>query len=359
MIVDSPTTGGAIPGAARSQVGRVVTPGLESLAAILIATAIASAVLIATGHNPLDAWRELVHRALLRPAGLQETVVRTIPLLIAGSAVLLAARAGLWNIGIDGQVLVGALAAAMAGAWMADVVAPVLWVVAILAAMLAGVAWAVVPAVLRARWGINEVVTTIMFNYLALSLTAWLVKGPLRDPALVAPHTPLIPRELQLPYLADTRIHLGIMLAIAIWIGLGWWLGRTVAGFELRVVGLSPRAARHAMIPVAAVVGIALVSSGAIAAIAGANDVLATKGTFQGEWNPAYGLTAFALVFLARRNVWALLPAALFLGMLSYGADVMPRAAGISSMFFTFFEGVLLAVLAVFRWRPWNPGGTR
>jgi simple sugar transport system permease protein len=94
--------------------------------------------------------------------------------------------------------------------------------------------------------------------------------------------------------------------------------------------------------------------SGALAGVAGANDVLSTKGTFQAEWNPEYGLSAFALVFLARRNVIALLPAALFLGTLAYGADVMPRAAGVPPSFFTLFEGILLIVLAVFRWRPWH-----
>ena len=108
------------------------------------------------------------------------------------------------------------------------------------------------------------------------------------------------------------------------------------------------------MIPVRAIVVWALVASGAVAALAGANDVLATKGTFQGEWNPEYGLSAFALVFLARRNVAALLPAALFLGMLSYGADVMPRAAGVPSVFFPLFEGVLLIVLATLHWQPWR-----
>jgi simple sugar transport system permease protein len=331
----------------------VLDPLLESLLAVGVALVICGVVLAAFGHNPVAAYGELVQRTLLRPTGIQESLIRATPLLIASVAVLLAARAGLWNIGVDGQVLVGALAAAVVGTARDGLPAPVLWLGALVTAFLAGGAWAAVPALLRARWHINEIVTTIMFNYVALSLTSWLVKGPLRDESLVAPQTPLIPRELRFPGLFDTRVHAGFLLAVAVWVLVGWWLSRSVGGFELRAVGLNPRAARHAMIPVVAVLTVALVASGAVAAVSGANDVLSTKGTFQGEWNPEYGLSAFAIVFLARRNVMALPLAALFMGMLAYGADVMPRAAGIPSMFFTFFEGVLLMVLAAFHWQPW------
>jgi simple sugar transport system permease protein len=327
---------------------------LEALLAVVLATAIASVILLATGHDPIVAWRELIERALLRPSGLQEVVVRATPPLIVGVAVLLAARAGLWNIGVDGQVLVAALAAAVAGHLLDDTSRIVLWGGALMSAAIAGAAWAAVPAIVRARWGVNEIVTTIMFNYVAFSLTAWLVKGPLRDDSLVAAQTPLIPRELRFVDIGATRIHVGIVLALVIWIAFTWWLGRSEAGFNLRAVGENAIAANHAMIRVGVILTVALIASGAVAGLAGGNDVLATKGTFQAEWNPSYGLTAFALVFLARRNALGLLPAALFLGALSYGADVMPRAADVPSAFFDLYEGILLIVLAVFHWRPWN-----
>ncbi|HYI24979.1 MAG TPA: ABC transporter permease [Thermomicrobiales bacterium] len=339
------------------QVLRGVEPILQALLAIAAAIAICSVVLVATGFSPVETWREFIERTLLRPAGIQESIARATPLLIAGVGVLVAARAGLWNIGVDGQVLVGAMAAAVVGHSLAGSPALAIWIGAFAAAGIAGGLWIVVPAVLRARWGINEIVTTIMFNYVAVSLTSWLVKGLLRDESLVTSQTPLIPRETRLPLLGDTRIHAGLFVAVIIWIAAAWWLGRSVWGFEMRSVGASPRAARHAMIPVGGIVVGALLASGTVAALAGANDVLATKGTFQAEWNPEYGLSAFALVFLARRSVAGLIPAALFLGMLSYGADVMPRAAGVPSMFFQFFEGVLLIVLAVLHWRPWQRFG--
>jgi simple sugar transport system permease protein len=133
-----------------------------------------------------------------------------------------------------------------------------------------------------------------------------------------------------------------------------WWLHRSAAGFDLKITGENPRAAAHALIPVGMVSAGALVASGSLAGLAGAGDILSAKGTFQAEWNPGYGLTAFALVFLARRNLYALVPAALFLGLMSYGADVMPRAAGVPSAFFEFYEGIILLVLSIFVWQPWK-----
>jgi general nucleoside transport system permease protein len=330
-------SGGKAPG---------IAPLGEAVLAIAVAMAIGAVVLWGTGHDPVQAYRELVSRTLGRPIGLQEIAVRATPLLIAAIAVVLAAKAGLWNIGIDGQVLIGALAAAEVGHRLLDFPRAVVWICAIGAAALGGAAWIAVPALLRARWGISEIVTTIMFNYTALSLTSWLVKGPLADPALVAPQTPSIPRELRFSTLGETRAHLGGVWALGLLLAVAFVLYRTRRGFEIRVVGQSPAAARHAMIPVVLTMTAVLIVSGAIAGIAGANDVLSTKGTFQAEWNPGYGLSGFALVFLARQSLAGMIPAALFLGMLSYGGDVMPRAADVPSAFFTLLEGLLLVMLA-------------
>ena len=323
---------------------------LESVLTVAVVLVLGAVLLVMTGHDPVDAYGELLSRTLLRSTGLQEVLVRATPLLMAGCAVLVAVRAGVWNIGIDGQVLVGALAAAVAAERLADGSRVLLWAGAVAAGMLAGALWALVPALLRARFGINEIVTTLMFTYMAMSLTAWLVKGSLRDPSLVVPQTATIDRALRLPTLGETRVHLGLIAALVLVVVLGLVLQRTVAGFELRVTGANPRAARHGIIPVGLYLFAGLMLSGAIAGLAGANDVLSTKGVFQAEWNPAYGFPAFALVFLARRSVAGLVPAALFLGLLAYGADVMPRAADVAPAFFSVLEGALLVALAIGAW---------
>lgn len=349
----------AMPTGIRHHLSSLATASITPVLAVALATVIASIVLLIAGHNPLDAWWELIDRTIFRPAGQQEVLVRAIPLLMAGLAVLVAARAGLWNIGIDGQVLVGALAAAAAAHAMTGFARPLIWIGAFAAGLVAGAAWMAVPALLRARYQTNEIVTTIMFNYVAFSLTAWLVKGPLRDASLVAPQTAVIPRDERLTTFGDSRVHAGLLLALMMWALVAFWFHRTQSGFDQLLVGESPRAARHALVSVGTIVAISLIVSGSIAGITGASDVLSTKGMFQAEWNPGYGLTAFALVFLARKQVYALIPAALFFGMLSYGADVMPRAANIPSAYFEFYEGILLVILAVFYWHPWRAGEDR
>lgn len=327
---------------------RILASGnLVSLWVVLIALAAGAILLIATGHDPALAYREWIERAILGPRGWQETIVRATPLLVAGAAVLFALRAGVWNIGIDGQVLVGALASAVTASEVNTTNRMVMWIAAALAGMLAGAAWALIPAILRGRFGVSEIVTTIMFNYMAISATAWLVKGPLGDPAVVVPQTPLIPIDMRLPTFGDTRVHLGLVVAVGLVVLLGVALSRTVAGMELSATGANPRAAAHGHVPVAAYITSALVTSGALAALAGTNDVLSTKGVFQGEWNPSYGFVAFAVVFLGRRSVLGLVPAALVFGQLSYAADVVPRAADVAPAFFDVIEGALLVALAV------------
>lgn len=319
----------------------------EAFVTVLAATVLCGLVLLLTGHDPVSAYTELIHRTMLRPSGIAQSLVRAIPILIAAAAVLLASRAGLWNIGIDGQVLAGAFAAAILASSLDGAGVGPVWLGAALGGLVAGALWATIPALLRARFELNEIVSSIMLNYVAVSVSSWLVKGPVRDESLVAPQTPLIPRDLRLPALAGTGVHAGALIGVAIVLALGFALARTVIGFELRAVGENPRAAWRALIPVRRIWAGAFIASGALAALAGVNDILATKGTFQAEWNPQYGLSAFVVVFLARRSVWGIIPAALFVGALAHGGDVMPRAADISPSFFSLFEGLLLAFLAV------------
>lgn len=351
MVIDSPSLdAGASEGASVWRIPAFA----EAMLAVAVAILIGGLVLLLTGHDPVAAYTELVRRTMLRQAGLEESVVRAVPILIAASAVLIASTSGLWNIGIDGQVLVGAFAAAVVASSLDGMGSGPMWLGAALSGAMAGALWATIPALLRARFELNEIVSSIMLNYVAVSMSAWLVKGPFRDTSLVTPQTPLISRELRLPDVGGTTVNAGAVVALAIVVVLAFSLKRLVIGFELRAVGENPRAAWRALIRVRWIWAGAFIASGAIAALAGVNDILATKGTFQAEWNPEYGLSAFVVVFLARRSVWGIVPAALFVGALAYGADVMPRAADIPPSFFALFEGVLLGLLAVpglMRWR--------
>lgn len=328
-------------------------PGwLVTVLVVAIATGACGLILLLAAHDPVSAYGELVRRTVLRPAGLEQSVVRAVPILLASAAVLIAVKAGLWNIGIDGQVLAGACAAAVVASFLEGAATGVMWLCATVAGLVAGALWALVPALLRARFELNEIISSIMLNYVAVALSAWLVKGPVRDESLVTPQTPLIARERRLPDLGGLNIQAGTIIALLIVCVLAFALTRTVIGFEIRAVGENPQASWRALIRVRRIWAGAFIVSGAVAALAGINDILTTKGTFQAEWNPQYGLSAFVVVFLARRSVWGLIPAALFIGVLAYGADVMPRAADIAPSFFLLYEGVLLGLLAVpISWR--------
>lgn len=320
---------------------------LEALLAVVVATGLCGLILLMTGHDPVSAYVELIRRTMLRPAGIEQSVVRAVPILIAAAAVLIAVRAGLWNIGVDGQVLAGACAAAVVASSLDGIGVGLMWLGGAVAGIIAGALWACIPALLRARFELNEIVSSIMLNYVAVAMSAWLVKGPIRDDSLVSPQTPLIARERRLPDLGGWNVHAGAIVALVIVAVLAFGLRRMVIGFELRAVGENAWAARRAVIPVRRIWAGTFIASGAIAALAGVNDILATKGTFQAEWNPEYGLSAFVVVFLARRSAGGLVPAALFVGALAYGADVMPRAADIPPSFFSLYEGVLLSLLAL------------
>jgi len=328
-----------------------VVPLLTSLAAIIAAMLLGGIFLALRGKDPLAAYAMLFSRGLGTSYGLTETLIRMAPLLIVSAGLLISLRTGVWNIGIDGQLMVGALFAGVAAAAVAGQVAnPVMWLVAALAGMGGGLLWALVPGILRVRWGLNEIITTLMMNYVALNVTSWLVKGPVKDPAVVPPQTVLIPREMRLPDIPGTGVHIGLIVGLVMVFLVAILFRHTVLGFMFDVVGRNRQAAVHAGMPVNRLTLIALLASGAFAGLAGANDILGVKGLFQGNWNPGYGFAAFALVYLARlKGLW-LIPFAFFLSFLSIGGEMMARPLGIPTYFVEMLEGLMLLCFAVATW---------
>ncbi len=318
----------------------------------LLATLMTGALLLlATGHDPVEVGRVFVERTLGRRSGIEESLVAMAPILVAALSAWVAARVGLWNIGIDGQVTVGALAAGALAPALDGLPKAAMWLLVALAGMLAGALWALLPAMLRARSGVNEIVTTIMMTYVAFSLASWLIKGPLKDESIVAPATESIAIARRLPHLGDSRVHAGVVVAVLLAM-LAWALARwTVPGILSRLVGEAPAAADRLAIPVTRYVIVAFLLSGAVAALAGVSEVLAVRGSMQGDWRPALGLPAFAALFLARRHAAWLVPAAFLLGLMAYASSVLPRTTGVAPDFFPLLEGILLIYLAIDAWR--------
>jgi ABC-type uncharacterized transport system permease subunit len=322
-------------------------PVASSLLAVLLALIVGGIFLELRGKDALNAYQILFERGLVNRDGLTETFKQMAPLLIVSGGLLIALKAGVWNIGIDGQFLIGALMAGIVGADLAgDVPRAVMLVLAAIAGFLGGLTWAVVPAALAVRFGLNEIITTLMMNYVAINVTAYLVKGPVKDPARVAPETTQIPLKLRLPHIPGTEVHIGLIVGLAVVVLVAVLFRSTVPGFMLTVLGRNKRAAIHAGMPVGLLTAVALLLSGGFAGLAGANDVLGVQGVFKANWNPGYGFTAFALVYLARLNAVAIIPFAFFFSFLLVGGVSMPRRADVPTYFIEVLEGLMLIFLA-------------
>jgi simple sugar transport system permease protein len=277
-----------------------------------------------------------------------------VPLALAGLAVSVAFRAGILNIGAEGQLLVGAAAATAIGGALIGVPRFVGIPVMLITGAIAGGAWAAIAGALRLRFGVLEVISTIMLNFVAQYLTGWLVRGPLQEPTRVNPQSATLAPELQLPMLLDgTRLHAGVLLMIVVAIAVWWWLRSTASGFRVRAVGATVTAAASAGgIDVPHALFGAFLVSGLLAGFAGSVEYTGITYALYENFSPGYGYTAIAVALLARLHPLGVLATALLFGALEAGANAMQRDAGVPSVVVSVVEALLiLLVLAADRWR--------
>jgi simple sugar transport system permease protein len=328
-------------------------PAASALLALAITLALAAAALALGGYPPLEAFGALLRGALGSPSAIVSiTLVRTVPLLLTGLAVALAFRAGVWNIGAEGQFYAGAVAAVwvglQVGGWPAWMAVPAV----LLAAAVAGAAWAAIPALMKLRLGVGEVITTLLLNFVAIDLSAWLVHGPLQEPRGVFPQSGTIAEVARLPLLIPgTRLHVGFALAVLLAMALAFVMRATRAGFFVRAVGASPDAARVAgRIPVARVVAAAFLASGALAGLAGGVEVAGVTYALYENLSPGHGYTAIAVALLAGLHPIGVVGTAFLFGVLEGGASSMQRIAGVPAAWVNGIQAlVILSVLVVDR----------
>lgn len=305
---------------------RVLAVSLLAIAAALVA---ASGIFWAYGASPGRAYAEVVRGTFAGPLAAAEILRRTTPLLLAGAGLVLAFRAQFWNIGAEGQLLAGAIGATAVALF---VPLPAPWAIPamFLAGFAAGALWGLLPVLLRLRLDVNEVITTLMMNYIVLYVVAWLVHGPWKGPqAFGFAYTDPFPDAARLPLIPGTRVHwptlaIGAALALA----FGFLLARLRTGFEIRVVGQNPRAARYAgMDPARTLLVVMLLSAGA-SGLAGVGEVAGVhhKLLDPTQVSLGYGYAAIIVAWLARGNPAAVLLTALFLGFVFTAGDVLKVA---------------------------------
>jgi simple sugar transport system permease protein len=312
-----------------------------------IAIAVLAGVLYGTGFAVGPSLAALWRGAFGSPdAVLSATFVRAAPLLLIGSGMVIALRAGVINLGGDGQLLSGAVAATSAVLWFSERGGVPAMSVALGVAAVAGALWAFVPAWLKQKFGTLEFVSTIMMNFVAAYLVSFLVRGPLQEPTGVYPQSPMVPMASQLPLLVGTRLHAGFLLALIAAVGAWLLLERSAAGFRIRAVGSNPRAAELAgRIDVRRVQRGAFLISGALAGLAGGVEVLGVTYALYENLSPGYGFTAIAVALLARSGPLHVVWSAVLLGALSAGGAAMQRDAGIPSGAAATVEATLILVM--------------
>jgi simple sugar transport system permease protein len=277
-----------------------------------------------------------------------ESLVTSTPLIFTGLAVMLGFRVGLFNIGAEGQLFFGAIFATYVG-YRFTGLPPVIHVpFALAAGALGGGLWGFIPGWLKAKTGGHEVINTIMMNFIALRMMDWLLRGPMQDPEATNPLSPVIAASAHIPRLGENpiRFHIGFFIALAL-AGLTWWfLFKTKWGFMLRTVGANPNAARYAGINIVGATVLAMSLSGALAGLAGANEILALNFRLAGGFATGHGFTAIALALLGKNHPAGVVLAALLFGTLQSGATSMQVNAGIPVDIIAVVQALVLMFIA-------------
>ncbi len=321
---------------------------LRVLIPVALALVAGGVLLLALGKNPLDYYAFVVERGMLRKGGLQETLTRMAPILLIAAGLIVAFRAGIWNLGADGQFLLAAVTAAgLAPALSGVLPRAATLVVCMAAGALVGAIWSIAPAMLKARYGVNEIVTTLMMSFLGVSLANVLIKLALFDPATTVPQTRSLPVDDRLPRLPGSTVHAGLLIAVAVLVLIHLLMTRTAFGLKLQVLGANRAAAIHAGERVGSLTVCAFVLSAGLIGLAGAVEVLGVWGTVRADWNPAYGLLVVPLVFLARLNGYAVIGLTFFFSALMVGGESAAHRVGIPQYYVLVLVSLLLIFLAL------------
>lgn len=306
---------------------------LYPVMAIIVTFVIAALLVMIAGAEPLQVFALVLKGAVGSQFALVETLTRATPLIFTGLAIAVAFRAKLWNIGAEAQLYAGAVMTVLLGTGAIAAPAGILIPVIMLGAMSAGALLLLGPAILKTRFGVDEVVTTLLLNFIFLLFVSLLLEGPLKDPmGLGWPQSERVVAEARLPRIIQgKRLHFGFVIALASAAAVWLIMAKSVLGYEMRAVGHNPAAARFAGIPVNRVLVKTALLSGGLAALAGVSEVAGLKGNLTLDISPGFGYTGIVVAMLALLNPLGVVVSAIFVAGIFVGADAMSRSAGVPS----------------------------
>ncbi|MEO9612257.1 MAG: ABC transporter permease [Nitratireductor sp.] len=321
------------------------------VAAPIVATAltllVGSIVFAALGHSPLATLHAFFIAPLSSMNGLSEWLLKASPLILIACGLAVGFRANVWNIGAEGQLIIGAIAASGVGLFYPDPESVLLLPLMFVAGALAGMGWAAIPAFLRARMNTNEILVTLMLTYIAVLFLSWLVHGPWRDPAgFNYPQTALLPpaamfEPFDYAYRLNGSVFITVVAVVAMWL----FTDRSFLGYKMSVSGAAPLAARYAGFRESAAVWTGLLAGGAAAGIAGMAEAAGPLGQLSSQISPGYGFAAIIVAFIGRLNAFGIVLGGLLMSLLFLGGDSVQMTLGLPSALTRIFQGILLFFL--------------
>ncbi|RPF47590.1 nucleoside ABC transporter membrane protein [Hydrogenoanaerobacterium saccharovorans] len=302
---------------------------INLLLTIVVSMFIGAVVMLILGYNPLEAYFQLFKGAFVGKLNLGTTLQKFVPLLLTSIAFVISSRVGVFNVGVEGELYLGAMAAAWVGFAFKGLPAPIHLILCFAAAMVVGAAWAYIPGSLKARLGVNEVCVTILMNYVAKFITSYLVNGPLSAKTGV-PQTPAVADGVKLTqFMKPSQAHTGLFIAIVVVVVIFWLMSRSTTGYKFTSVGLNPLHAEYVGIDPKKTMIRAMLLSGAVGGIAGAIEILGVYGYFLDNFSSGIAMDGMLAALIVKSDIKMVPLMAFFLAVLKSGALGMERYTGV------------------------------
>ncbi|HAX78930.1 MAG TPA: ABC transporter permease [Cyanobacteria bacterium UBA11372] len=326
----------------------IILPIISPLIAIALALGVGAILILLAKANPITAYGILIQESLTNYYGFGNMLTKTAPLLLSSLGVLLALKAGLFNIGAEGQIYMGGLGSALVGLFWQGIPGLIHVTLALLGGFIFGAVWGLIPGYLKAMRGVNEVITTLLLNYVALNFIGYLANNPLKEPGAPSAYSSLISESARLPIIMpQTQAHGGIFIGLLATIVLWVILARSPLGYQIEAVGLNPVAARYAGMSVEGTIIAVMAIAGGLAGLAGAGEVMGLKYRLFDRFSPGYGFDAIAIALLSRGNIGGILLTSVFFAILRSGANVMQRSAGVPVTVVYAIQGLTVLFIAI------------